>query len=96
MAIANALIRFLEMVQTEVIWVRKTRCVMYCTYTQHNSTITNRIAWRFELNRIITEYSFVTNNATLSAFHLNVTMWVTKQHTLRALYNLLILFLSIL
>ena len=63
MAIANALIRFLRMVQTEEILVRMTRCVMYCTYTQHNWTITNRIAWRFGLDRIITDYSFLTNNA---------------------------------
>ena len=100
MAIENALIRFRKVIQTEVILVHATLCVMNCTYTQHNWTITNRIAWEFGLNRIINEYSYVTNiayNATLSAFYLNVTIfWVTQQHTLRALYSLLILIISIL
>ena len=63
MAIDNALIRFLKMVQAEVILVHTTLCVMYCTYTQHNWTIMNRIAWQFGFNLIITEYSYVRNNA---------------------------------
>ena len=63
MAKENALIRFLTMVQTEVILIHTTLCVMYCTYTQHNWTITNRIVWQSGLNRIIKENSYVTNNA---------------------------------
>ena len=63
MAKVNALIRFLTMVQTEVILVHTTLCVMYCTYTQHNWTITNRTVWQSGLNQIIKEYSYVTNNA---------------------------------